>query len=63
MGAKLAQYYDLVKQRGGGAAQMRLAMKTAMALQKAETEPDSPELLDKFYNAAKEIVGADIPRL
>lgn len=62
MGAKLKQYFDLVEEKGGVAAKMRLAMKTGVASAKAESEADSAELVNKFYEAAKELVG-DVPKL
>ena len=63
MGAKLTQYYDLANQKGGLPVKMRLAMKTGIPSDKAQTEPDSPENLAKFYAAAKEVIGADVPQL
>lgn len=63
MGEKLVKYYDLAAEKGGLQAKMRLAMKTGISSQKAGEEPDSPENLDKFYEAAKEIIGADVPKL
>ncbi len=42
---------------------MRLAMKTNMAINKAKEAPDTPENLGKFFAAAKEICGAEIPKL
>ena len=42
---------------------MRLAMKTGIPSDKAVNEPDSPENLAKFYAAAKEVIGADVPQL
>jgi len=63
MAAKLMQYYQLAEQRGGLPVKMRLAMKTGIPSDKAGTEPDSPENLNKFFAAAKEIIGADVPQL
>ncbi len=62
MGAKLLQYYALADQRGGLPVKMRLALKTSVPSDKAASEPDSPENLAKFYQAAKEIIGPDIPQ-
>ena len=42
---------------------MRLAVKTGVSSVKAQEEPDSPELKEKFYLAAKEILGSEIDRL
>ncbi|MBN2294146.1 MAG: hypothetical protein JXM70_17095 [Pirellulales bacterium] len=63
MGAKLVQYYDLADKKGGLPVKMRLAMKTGIPSNNAQVEPDSPENLAKFYAAAKEIIGADVPQL
>ncbi len=63
MGAKLAEYFSLAEKKGGLPVKMRLAMKTGMPSEKAASEPDSPDNLAKFYQAAKEIIGADVPQL
>lgn len=63
MGDKVLKYYELVAARGGLQAKMRLAMKTGTPSTKAGEVPDSPEILQKFYDAAKEIVGSDVPKL
>lgn len=62
MGKRLMQYYDYAKNNGGMVVQMRLAMKTGVASDKAESSPDSPELLAKFEQVAKELFGADAPK-
>lgn len=63
MGAKLEQYYKLVEEKGGLQAKMRMAMKTNVPSNKAKDAEDSPELLAKAYELAKEILGADAPKL
>jgi hypothetical protein len=63
MGAKLAQYYQLAERKGGLPAKMRLAMKTGVPSNRAADEPDSAENLAKFYAAATEVIGADVPKL
>ena len=63
MGAKLVQYFDLVSKKEGLVSKMRLAMKTGVASVDAPNVPDSPENLAKFYEAAKEILGAGVPKL
>jgi hypothetical protein len=63
MAAKLMQYYALAEQHGGLPVKMRLAMKTGVPSDKANTAPDSPENLAKFYAAAKELIGPDVPQL
>lgn len=62
MGAKLKQYCDIVQEKGGMSAKMRLAMKTGVAAAKAASEPDSSELLAKFHAVATELVGK-VPQL
>ncbi len=61
MGVKLLKFYDLIKAEGGFPMQMRLAMKTGMAAPVAGTTPDSPENIQKFKAAFKEIAGKDAP--
>ena len=63
MGAKLMQYFELANQSGGLPVKMRLAMKTGIPVDKANDEPDSPDNLAKFYEAAKDVIGADVPQL
>ena len=40
---------------------MRLAMMTSIPSTKAATEPDTPENVEKFKKAIKEITGKDAP--
>ncbi|HGE70811.1 TPA: hypothetical protein ENX78_08260 [Candidatus Poribacteria bacterium] len=63
MADRLLKYYDYVKQYGGLQAQMRLAMITCIPSTKAANEPDSPENIEKFKKAVKEITGKDAPLL
>jgi hypothetical protein len=53
--------YEAIKKDGDLAAQMRLAMKTGLASQKAKEAPDSPENIQKFKEAYKEITGKNCP--
>jgi hypothetical protein len=62
MGDKLVKYYELVSAKGGMQAKMRLAMKTAIPSTRALEQPDSAENLQKFYEAARDILGADVPK-
>ena len=55
MGAKLMDMYKKAQELGSLKAKMRLAMLTGTSSTKAVDEPDSPELLNKFANAMKEI--------
>jgi hypothetical protein len=63
MGQKLVKYYELVSQKGGLQAKMRLAMKTAISSEKAASADDSPENLAKFYDAVRELLGPTAPKL
>jgi hypothetical protein len=62
VGATLVKYYDFVKQEGGVAAQMRVAMKTLVPSSKAAATPETPDLLKKFQECIKEVVGKYPPR-
>jgi hypothetical protein len=62
MAEKLVKYFELANQHGGLPIKMRLAMKTAVSAQQAVQLPDSPELLERFYQAAREILGANAKR-
>lgn len=57
MGAKLEQMYEFAKKEGGVKATMRLAMKTTVTSRGAASTPDSPDMIKKFREAIKEIVG------
>ncbi len=63
MGDKLKKYYELVEAKGGLKAKMRMAMKTNVPSNKAGEAEDSPDVLAKAYEIAKEILGADAPKL
>lgn len=55
MAKKLLEYYNKAKSIGGLKAQMRLAVITGLPSPKAELAPDSPENINKFEAALKEI--------
>jgi hypothetical protein len=55
MGRKLVEYYAKAEAAGGIKARMRMAVITKISSQRAEAEPDSPENLDVFEAALKEI--------
>ena len=61
MGQKLQKFYEIVKAEGGEEAAMRLAMKTCIHPAIAGLKPDSPENIQKFKDAFKEITGKDAP--
>ena len=62
MGEKLVEYYDYAGKKGQLLLQIKLAMKTCMALPEAKSAPDTPENVAKFYDALRELVGDD-PRM
>ncbi len=53
MGAKLLAFYEEARRLGGTKAQMRLAIMTTVSSGKAETIPDSPDILSRFENALR----------
>ncbi len=55
MGEKIVAFFEKAKTIGGFKGQMRLAVITKISLQKAASEPDSPENLKKVEDAMKEI--------
>lgn len=61
MGEKLTKLFDFVKEKGGAAAQGRLAFQTGLSAKKAADEADTPELVAKVSEAAKEITGEAPP--
>jgi hypothetical protein len=60
MGAKLTKAFEIAKAEGGMKASMRLAMKTGLSSDKAAGAQDSPELIQKFEAALKEIIGKSV---
>lgn len=61
MGKQLTKYYEYLGKVGSLPMQMRLAMMTGLPSGKAEAAPDSPENIDKFKKAIKQITGKDAP--
>ncbi len=57
MGNRLVKAFGIAKEAGGMKATMRLAMKGGMSSDKAAAAPDSPENIQKFESALKEITG------
>jgi len=57
MGNRLVKAFNIAKEAGGMKATMRLAMKGGMSSDKAAAAPDSPENIQKFEAALKEITG------
>lgn len=55
MGQKLAAYYEKAKEIGGAEAKMAFVKLVAMAASQAEAAPDSPQLIEKFEEALKQV--------
>ena len=55
MAEKLIAYFEEAKKKGGIQGMIRLAMKTSTSSEQASSMPDSPENIQKFENAIKEI--------
>ena len=60
MGAKLEKAYQIAKDKAGAQGRMRLAILTKVPSNKAGSEPDSPDNIQKFEQALKEITGENI---
>ena len=63
MGKQLAKIYDVVAEKSGLDARMRLSSETGISKRKAEEAEDSPELLEKVKAAASQLIGTDIGAL
>ena len=61
MAKKLTDIYAAVKNEGGLAFTMRMAMMTGISSQQAGAAPDSPDNMKKFTDAYKEITGKTCP--
>jgi hypothetical protein len=59
--AKLMQYYQYISEQKGALGRTQLAMKTKVPSTQAAMEPDSPETIQKFKAAIKEITGGEAP--
>jgi len=55
MADKLLKYYEEASKIGGLKARMRLAVLTNIPSSKAPNEPDSPENIQKFETAMREL--------
>ncbi len=62
MGEKLKKFYEFVKKEGGLKATMRVAMKTSVPTSQAASVPDSLDIINKFREAIKEVVGKYPPQ-
>jgi hypothetical protein len=56
MGERLLKYYSYTAQKGGLLLQMKLAMKTRLASDKARAVPDSPENIELFRTVLRELL-------
>jgi hypothetical protein len=61
MAERLLRYFKFVRELKGLDGQVKLAQETRMPSVRAETEPDSPENLQRFRQAVKRIIGKDPP--
>jgi hypothetical protein len=61
MGDKLLKYYEFIKANGGPPERMRVAMITGITSISAKSVPDSPENIEKFKGAIKEVLGKIAP--
>lgn len=59
MGTRLMKYYTFTQNKAGIVGRMRLALKVHMTSEKAKEEPDSPELIQKFKTAVREITSEE----
>jgi len=55
MGKRLEEFYQEAQRIGGMKGQMRLAMITLVPSNKAASIQDSPDVINKFTNAMKEL--------
>lgn len=61
MGQKLIQIYEAIAKEGSIKAKMDLAVKTKLPSTKAATETDTPQKIEEFRRAYKEITGKSCP--
>lgn len=63
MGQKLVKYYEYIEAQRGRDGKVALAKLTKVASIVAGGQPDSPELLQRFREAIREITGVLPPEL
>ncbi|MDR0498944.1 MAG: hypothetical protein LBH03_04325 [Holophagales bacterium] len=61
MGRVLVDIFETIKKEGGLSAQMRLAMLVGISSKRAVSIDDTPELVQKFASAYKEVLGCECP--
>ena len=61
MAERLLKYYNYMAEINGLKGKMDLAMITKMPSQKAALEPDTPELIEAFKAAIKQLTGKPAP--
>jgi len=63
MAARLVKFYEIVTAEGGVNARMRMAMLTVIPSNIAGKVPDTPETIEKFKQAYKQITGKEAPAI
>ncbi len=60
MGEKLVKLYQIVTDKGGLEARIKLAQRTGVPKSKAAQATDTDEVLEKFKKIASEILGKNV---
>ena len=60
MGKQLERIYEIVTQKAGLNARMKLSAKTGVSKSKASEMPDTEELINKFKMVASDLIGENI---
>jgi hypothetical protein len=63
MGQILLRYYKYIEENEGIFGKIRLAQLTHIPSSRAATEVDTPEIIERFKNAIKEITGKPAPNV
>lgn len=63
MGQVLAEIYRIVEEKGGTQARIKLATMTGLPLKDAVEMKDKPDVIEKFKNAASDILNSNIDDL
>jgi len=63
MGKQLERIYEIVTQKAGLDARMKLATKTGISKSRASEMPDTDELVKKFKALASALIGKNIDSL
>ena len=62
MGQQLEKIFEIVTQKAGLDARMKIATQTGVTRKKAGEVPDSEDLVLKFKALASELIGEDIDK-